>query len=57
MKCRQIFVKKIPDEYEIKISDVKKCGKQNQFCASLEKSSIVFILRNETDKNSQGVKI
>ena len=52
------FCKNIADEYDIKVGDVKKLiPNLGNMCASLQKSSVVFIFRNETDKNSQNVKI
>ena len=48
------YCKKTADEYEIKVGDVKKLI---QLRASLQKYSVAFVFRNETDKNSYSGKI
>ena len=54
MICCKNIVKKIADKYKIKVGEVKKLipNLGNKICTSLQKSSVVFVIRNETDKNS-----
>ena len=47
------YCKKIADKYEIKVGDVKKLipnlGNKTRYVLHYEKSSAVFVSRNETD--------
>ena len=52
MTCCQTIVKKIANEYEIKVGDVNKLipnlsNKTNY--VKLQKSSVVLVFKNETD--------
>ena len=55
------YCKEIAGKYDIKVDDVKKLilnlGNKTKLCASLQKSSVVFAFKNETDKNLQSIKI
>ena len=46
------YCKSIADKYEIKVGDVKKLipnlGNKTRYVSSLQKSSVIFIFRNET---------
>ena len=49
------YCKKIAGEYKIKVGDVKKLipnlGNTTNYILYYKKSSVVFLFRNETDKN------
>ena len=55
------YYKEIADEFDIKVGDVKKLipnlGNKTKYVLHYKKSSVVFVFRNENDKNSQSVKI
>ena len=51
------YCKEIADDYKIKVGDVKKLIPNLgllQICTSLQKSSVVFVIRNEIDKKYMG---
>ena len=47
------YCKEIADKYEIKVGNVKKLipnlGNKTKYVTLLQKSSVVFVFRNETD--------
>ena len=53
------YCKKIADECDIKVGDVKKLipnlRNKTKYVLPLQKSSVVFVFRNEIDKNSQNI--
>ena len=60
MTCCQVIVKKIVDEYEIKVGDVIKVVPNlgnKKICDSLQKSSVVFAFRNELTKIHRALQI